>query len=188
MGRERRGTCADAGGAGLLEPLLLDDEAGPDEEAGGDREQQALDVVRRHPRVRHHPAPQPRAAPSSHAREPIRRPADRPLAPAPPPPPAHTRSGEAAAWSGARSPSPVGCSPGGFGYPPPRPPLLLDSFVRLRRGRRKVRYPRAAEAARQQNHQKRLRRRRRRRQGSQAGGRAGTAVSPAVQEACVARV
>jgi hypothetical protein len=53
MGMERgetqQVTCADAGRTGLLKPLLLDDEAGPDEEAGGEREHQPLDVVRGHP-------------------------------------------------------------------------------------------------------------------------------------------
>jgi hypothetical protein len=51
-------TSADAGRAGLLEPLLLDDEASTDEEAGGDREHQPLDVVRRHALD---PAPVPRS-------------------------------------------------------------------------------------------------------------------------------
>jgi hypothetical protein len=51
-GRDGKGrnqvTCADTGRTGLLEPLLLDDEAGADEEAGGECEHQAFDVVRGH--------------------------------------------------------------------------------------------------------------------------------------------
>jgi hypothetical protein len=51
-GRDGKGrnqvTCADTGRTGLLEPLLLDDEAGANEEAGGEREHQPFDVVRGH--------------------------------------------------------------------------------------------------------------------------------------------
>jgi len=55
-GGSRKGTGPDARGGGLLETLLLDDEAGADEEAGGEGEHQALDVVRRHARVPPSPA------------------------------------------------------------------------------------------------------------------------------------
>jgi len=55
-GEKRKRTRPDAGGCGLLESLLLDDEAGADEEAGGEREHQALDVIRRHARVPPPPA------------------------------------------------------------------------------------------------------------------------------------
>lgn len=55
-GEKKKGTGPDAGGCGLLEALLLDDEAGADKEAGGEREHQALDIIRRHARVPPSPA------------------------------------------------------------------------------------------------------------------------------------